>query len=199
MLMLFTVIALSVGSAKLPTKMVEAAGYYSFATGFEVSDYRLRENGKLEISNRFDHPGGKSWVGFWRFQEGVIQMFTPYKSNEKWRVSEVQAVPIAWGDRLMLVDPEELVNGTIRRLFIRIVNQNARGAKLGESPWDIPVPIKRQDATLKMLPTMERRPHPNLSIRASKVSASVRDLFLTPERHVTSFGVELIAVRLNVN
>jgi hypothetical protein len=155
--MITTVVAwLALGPVALPRTAAEAQGTYIQWTGFANYIYRLRPAGNMTLSFRPDHPGGKTWAGTWKFEHGCVHIALPFRQAGKVTVEQYQAVPVAWGDRLMLVDAGELLSGSLAAKLKRF-GKVVGGRRFGDGQTDLMVPI-RADSESANLPRVYGRP-----------------------------------------
>lgn len=108
------------GQAALPRAARDVEGTYVLWSGFAVTRYEFKSGGKLVIGAAYDHPGGRTWIGNWSFEEGAVRVAIPYLSGGQRRLAPALFVPVAWGDRLLLLNAEELFEGDLPRLMRRV-------------------------------------------------------------------------------
>lgn len=166
--------SLAAGQAKLPTTAKDVAGIYVVRLGFEVDTFEFKEDGAFTQTAQHDHPGKTTWNGKWSYENGVVHVEVVFKRNGKENLSKFDCIPLAWGDRSILVSPEELKAGVVARLFREEAD---RVNKLGKR--DV------SENTLTKAPVKVKKKTDNLPFRYGKVVA--------PEAYRPLFeGIEIV-------
>jgi hypothetical protein len=148
-------------SVDLPKLHADVLGTYVSWRGFANYEYRLLPKGKLTITVKPDHPGSTTFVGNWKFAYGTVSAAIEYRRGNQLLRDDFLIVPIVFGDRLMLVDAEELQRGVVSRLF-RKVGVNEGGRTFGSSKTDLPFPVRVLSASspLPKIYGMPKAPEP---------------------------------------
>lgn len=158
-LLVIALVATQGAGASLPRVGADVEGTYILWTGLEVSRYAFKRNGQLTIEVLYDHPGSRTWRGTWSFEEGLVHVAIPYVTGGKRLTALGLLVPVAWGDRLLLVDSEALLAGQFSASMRRVGKRIGSGfaGRFGERKGDLRALTRLKSPDAK-LPELYGRP-----------------------------------------
>jgi len=148
---------LVLAQSSLPKVPQDILGTYTAWTGFAVTSYVFKPGGKLVIRQNHDHPGRQNWTGAWTFEHGKIEITIAVRQRGKVLSDYWEAIPVSWGDRLMLVDVEDLQAGRVAAMFRKVGSQTPGGRKFGSQKTDLPF-ATRAEADIHSLPKLYGTP-----------------------------------------
>lgn len=130
----------------VPRHPSDLVGTYRMSGGFSSSELVFKDNGTLSISTAHDHPGPRSkQVGKWRFDGDTIFVEIWYRSRHKLELESYMWAPVVFGDRLMIVDVNNLLDGQAVRVLSdvgKVSKAFDRWRRFGTEPTDVPFPVR---------------------------------------------------------
>ncbi|MEX2242446.1 MAG: hypothetical protein WD716_01230 [Fimbriimonadaceae bacterium] len=137
----------------LPKEAKELEGLYVLGNGYGVTTIELKPEGGITKTDRFDHPGVSVWEGSWQFDKVTLKLkvLLRYAMKEEGKVVAYTWVPLVWGDRLILADEEELIEGIVAKRFrteVERLNDLGERDSLEMGRTNVAVRIKRKEDKL---------------------------------------------------
>jgi len=142
--LLLTLVVAQTGQ-QVPVDAKDLVGTYHYSTGFHVIKLELRPKGLVKAATWSDDGSGNAeWSGTWKFGDDVVTTEDSTWGRYEW-------VPMVWGDRFLLVEKLELMEGRTKVKLLQEVDKIHKMGERGEDPDTLTV-LTRVPEGAKVLP-----------------------------------------------